>query len=84
MEDFMPKTKVAVTLESELVEQVETLVRQRRFATRSQAIETAVRSELSRVRRTRLAEACSRLDPREERALSGEGLASDAAEWPEY
>ena len=80
----MPKTKVAVTLESDLVEQVDALVRQNRFATRSQAIETAVRSELSRVRRTRLAEACSRLDPREERALAEEGLASDGAEWPEY
>jgi metal-responsive CopG/Arc/MetJ family transcriptional regulator len=80
----MPKTKVAVTLESDLVEQVDALVRQHRFATRSQAIETAVRSELSRVRRTRLAEACSRLDPREEKALAEEGIASDAADWPEY
>lgn len=80
----MPKTKVAVTLESNLVDQVDALVRQHRFTTRSQAIETAVRSELTRLRRTRLAEACSRLDPEEERALAEEGLAGDVAGWPEY
>jgi metal-responsive CopG/Arc/MetJ family transcriptional regulator len=80
----MPKTKVAVTLDATLVDEVDALVQQHRFANRSQAIETAVRSELVRLRRTRLAEACSRLDPHEERALAEEGLASDLAAWPEY
>jgi metal-responsive CopG/Arc/MetJ family transcriptional regulator len=80
----MPKTNVAVTLEAELLSQVDALVRQHRFSNRSQAIETAVRSALLRLRRTRLAEACSRLDPHEERALAEEGLARDLVEWPEY
>jgi Arc/MetJ-type ribon-helix-helix transcriptional regulator len=84
VEESMPKTKVAVTLEADLLDEVDALVRQHRFANRSQAIETAVRSELVRVRRTRLADACSRLDPEEERALAEEGLAGDVAEWPEY
>jgi len=35
-------------------------------------------------RRARLAEACARLDPAEERALSEEGIAADSAAWPEY
>ena len=34
--------------------------------------------------RTRLAEACARLDPAEERALAEEGLAADLASWPRY
>lgn len=80
----MPKTKVAVTLESELLDQVDALVRDRRFANRSQAIESAVRAALVRVRRTRLAEACGLLDPTEERALAEEGLEQDLSDWPEY
>lgn len=80
----MPKTKVAITLEAELLDQVDALVRQHRFANRSQAIEDAVRTQILRLRRTRLAEACSQLDPAEERALAEEGLGSDVADWPEY
>ena len=80
----MPKTKVAITLEAELLREVDALVRQRRFANRSQAIEMAVRSTLDRLQRTRLAEACNQLDPDEERALAEEGIAGDLTEWPEY
>jgi metal-responsive CopG/Arc/MetJ family transcriptional regulator len=80
----MPKTKVAVTLETDLIEQVDSLVRQHRFANRSQAIEAAVAEQLTRLRRTRLADACARLDPAEERALAEEGLGSDLDSWPEY
>jgi metal-responsive CopG/Arc/MetJ family transcriptional regulator len=80
----MPKTKIAVTLEAALLDQVDALVRQRRFPNRSQAIEAAVAAQLSRLRRTRLAEACAQLDPAEERALAEEGLGSDLADWPEY
>lgn len=80
----MPKTKIAVTLEAALLDELDALVRQRRFPNRSQAIEAAVAAQLTRVRRTRLAEACGRLDPAEERALAEEGLSADAAAWPEY
>lgn len=80
----MPKTKVAVTLESALLAQVDALVRQNRFANRSQAIEAAVAEQLLRFRRTRLAEACALLDPAEEKALAEEGLERDLEIWPEY
>ena len=80
----MPKTKIAVTLEATLLDQVDELVRQQRFPNRSQAIEAAVAEQLVRFRRTRLAEACARLDLNEERALTDEGLGSDVADWPEY
>jgi metal-responsive CopG/Arc/MetJ family transcriptional regulator len=80
----MPKAKIAITLEAELLREVDALVRQRRFANRSQAVEMAVRSTLDRLKRTRLAEACNQLDPDEERALAEEGIAGELAEWPEY
>mgnify|MGYP006143651869 CR=1 FL=1 len=80
----MPKAKIAVTLETGLLEQVDALVQQHRFANRSQAIESAVSDQVARLKRTRLAEQCALLDPEEERALAEEGLAADLLDWPEY
>ncbi len=80
----MGKTKIAVTLDSSLLAQVDSLVREDQFANRSQAIEAAVAEQLLRFRRTRLAEACALLDPAEERAMAEEGFARDMETWPEY
>ena len=80
----MPKTKVAVTLETELLDRVDELVAQERFRNRSQAIEAALAEKLQRLARTRLARECSKLDPKEEKALAEEGLAGSLETWPEY
>ena len=80
----MPKTKVALTLETELVSRVDELVARQRFRNRSQAIEAALAEKLQRIARTRLAAECARLDPKEERALAEEGLAGSLETWPEY
>ena len=79
----MPKTKVALTLDSELVAHVDRLVSARRFRNRSQAVETALADKLSRLARTRLAVECAKLEPSEERQLAQEGLGA-GEEWPEY
>jgi metal-responsive CopG/Arc/MetJ family transcriptional regulator len=79
----MPKTKVALTLDSALLERVDSLVARERFRNRSQAIETALAEKLARLARTRLAEECAKLDPVEERRLADEAIGADAA-WPEY
>ncbi|CAN5250832.1 hypothetical protein BH23GEM4_BH23GEM4_14080 [soil metagenome] len=80
----MPKAKIAVTIDEVVLSQVDALVREERFPSRSSAIEAAVVEQLTRTRRTRLAEACSRLDREEERTLAEEGLAEDLDTWPEY
>jgi metal-responsive CopG/Arc/MetJ family transcriptional regulator len=80
----MPKTKVAVTLETQLLDRLDELVAQQRFRNRSQAIEAALSEKLQRLARTRLARECARLDPKEERTLAEEGLAGSAETWPEY
>jgi len=79
----MPKTKVALTLDSVLLDRVDDLVARARFRNRSQAIETALAEKLARLARTRLAEECAKLDPAEERRLADEPFGADAA-WPEY
>ena len=80
----MAKTKLAVTLETRLVKELDQLVSKRRFANRSQAIETAVAEKLARMARTRLATECAKLDRHEERDLAEEGLAGSRDTWPEY
>jgi Arc/MetJ-type ribon-helix-helix transcriptional regulator len=81
---WMPKTKIAITLDTELVQNLDDLVARRRFANRSQAIEAALAEKLARLAKTRLAQECAKLDPAEEKALAEEGLAGSAETWPEY
>lgn len=80
----MRKTKVAVTLNTELLEELDGLIAQRRFPNRSQAIEAALAEKLARLARTRLAQEVAKLDPREEKALAEEGMSTELATWPDY
>lgn len=80
----MAKTKVALTIDAELLDRVDHLVARQRFRNRSQAIETALAEKLARLARTRLAEECAKLDPVEEQQLAEEGLAASGESWPEY
>jgi metal-responsive CopG/Arc/MetJ family transcriptional regulator len=80
----MGKSKVAITLEDELLARLDELVAQQRFPSRSRAVEEAVQEKLSRLDRSRLAQECAKLDPVFEQQLADEGLTGDLAEWPEY
>lgn len=80
----MPKSKIAVTVDTLLLNQLDALVASGRFVNRSVAIEGAIGAQLARLHRTRLADACAMLDVSHERALAEEGLGADRDEWPEY
>jgi metal-responsive CopG/Arc/MetJ family transcriptional regulator len=80
----MAKTKVALTLDSGLLEQVDELVARQRFRNRSQAIEAALADKLHRLARTRLAREAARLNPGEEKRAAEEGMADVLDAWPEY
>jgi Arc/MetJ-type ribon-helix-helix transcriptional regulator len=80
----VPKTKVAITVDSVILERVDELVARREFRNRSQAIEAALTETLARARRTRLARECAKLDPAEEKALAEEGLVGGSDSWPAY
>ncbi len=80
----MPKSKVAITLEGQVLDRLDRVVQGGAFLNRSQAIEAAVSEKLDRLERRRLAEECARLDPREEQELAEDGLAADVAAWPAY
>jgi len=80
----MSTHKVAITLDKDLLERLDQLVAERRFPSRSRAIQEAVREKLTRLDRGRLARESAKLDPQFEQELADEGLAEDLAEWPEY
>jgi metal-responsive CopG/Arc/MetJ family transcriptional regulator len=80
----MQKTKVAITLDTKLLGQLDALVLERRFPNRSQAIESALADKLDRIAHRRLARECANLDRQEEQSSADEGLASDGELWPEY
>jgi metal-responsive CopG/Arc/MetJ family transcriptional regulator len=80
----MPKTKVALTLDTELLQRVDELVAQQRFRNRSQAVEAALADKVHRLARTRLARESAKLNPKEEKRLADEGLIDALDTWPEY
>lgn len=80
----MSSSKIAITLNSEILSEVDALVKRHMYPSRSRAIQEAVKEKLVRLSRSRLAEECSKLDPEQEQALAEEGLREDLSEWPEY
>jgi Arc/MetJ-type ribon-helix-helix transcriptional regulator len=80
----MAKAKVAVTIDARILEDLDALIAAERFPNRSQAIEAALADKIDRLRHTRLAREAAKLDPRHEQAEADEGLAMDAATWPQY
>jgi len=80
----MSSIKVAITLDSETLKRVDSLVAKKVFPNRSRAVQSAVAEKLARIERSRLASECAKLDPKFERALAEEGLGRELDAWPEY
>ena len=80
----MSTAKIAISLNPLLLRRVDAFVKRRSFPSRSAAIQIAVTEKLDRLDRTRLARECAKLSPSAEQHLADEGLAADAALWPEY
>jgi len=80
----MPAEKIAITLDRELVKEIDRGVKSGLYRNRSRAIEEAVREKLDRHRRRRLSIEAKKLDRAEEQAVAEEGMAGESATWPEY
>ncbi len=78
----MAKAKLAVTMDEQILAEVDKLVRTHRFPNRSRIIELAVREKLDRLTKSRLADQCALLDPSFEKALSEEGMGEEIDQWP--
>ncbi|MBT4502394.1 MAG: CopG family transcriptional regulator [Gemmatimonadetes bacterium] len=80
----MPRSRIAVPLDANLLERLDRLVEQGVFSSRDQGIQVALEEKLERLEGTRLARECAKLDLAFESSLVEAGLAEDLEEWPEY
>jgi Arc/MetJ-type ribon-helix-helix transcriptional regulator len=79
----MSSAKIAISLDPEALRQVDQLVEGGMFPSRSKLIQDAVAEKLRRMRRTRLAQECAKLQRPAEQAAAEEFFRGEA-EWPEY
>jgi len=80
----MAASKIAITLDSNMLKRLDILVKSNFFPNRSKAIQEAVAEKLMRLEKSRLAQECAKLDPDFEQSLAEEGFTSELEEWPEY
>jgi len=80
----MGASKIAITLDNNMVKKLDMLVKSNTFPNRSKAIQEAVVEKLTRMEKSRLAQECAKLDPEFEQSLAEEGLSPELEEWPEY
>jgi metal-responsive CopG/Arc/MetJ family transcriptional regulator len=80
----MGTTKIAISIDKQLVRKLDRMVRNRVFPNRSKAIQEAVEEKIIRIDKSRLARECAKLDPTFEKKLADEGLSQDIEKWPEY
>lgn len=79
----MATTKVAVSLETRTLQEVDRLVREGRFPSRSRAIQIALSEMTVRHKHQRLIQELAKVQPKDEQSLAEESFAGEAA-WPEY
>ena len=80
----MNKHKIAITVDGGIIKDLDSLVRNHVFASRSQAIQEALREKLERLDRGRLSRECAKLNPKFEKAMAEEGISEELSEWPGY
>ena len=80
----MAASKIAITIDDNMLKRLDLLVRSKFFPNRSKAIQEAVSEKLMRLEKTRLAQECKKLNADFEQALAEEGMSSEIEEWPEY
>jgi len=73
--------KVAITIDRELLKELDSLVSNQIFPNRSKAIQEAVKEKLERLKRIRLSMESAKLNIDEEQHMAEEGMGD---KWPEY
>jgi metal-responsive CopG/Arc/MetJ family transcriptional regulator len=80
----MPVSKIAITIDNNLLKEIDSLVKSNLFPNRSKAIQEAVADKLKRLKKTRLAQECAKLDPDFEQNMAEEGISMGIDEWPGF
>jgi Arc/MetJ-type ribon-helix-helix transcriptional regulator len=81
----MATSKIAITIDENVLRQLDSLVKSNLFSNRSQLVREAIAEKLMRIgKQKRFIRECSKLDPEAERRMAEEGFESEISEWPEY
>ena len=80
----MAASKIAITIDDNMLKRLDILVKSKCFPNRSKAIQEAVAEKLIRIEKSRLARECAKLDPESEQTMAEEGISWELEEWPEY
>ncbi len=80
----MAASKIAISIDENLLKELDILVRSNMYPNRSKAIQEALAEKLVRLERKRLARECEKLDLAYEQKMAEEGFQSEIEEWPEY
>jgi Arc/MetJ-type ribon-helix-helix transcriptional regulator len=76
----MSSIKIAISLEQNLLEELDRMVQNKIFPNRSKAIQEAVAEKIFRTNRSRLAKECAKLDIKFEQSLAEEGMSTERLE----
>ena len=80
----MTAAKIAISIDPSLLDRIDSLVRAKRFRSRSEVFQTAVTEQIARFDEDLLTTECVKLDPAEEQAFADIGISTDLSEWPPY
>lgn len=80
----MAASKIAITIDDNLLKQIDFLIKSHYFPNRSKAIQMAVAEKLARLEKSRLAQECAKLDPEFEQSMAEKGFSAEMEIWPAY
>lgn len=80
----MPKAKIAITINEDIVDKIDQLVKKHDYQNRSQVIEDAIREKLLKINKYRLSKELNNIDIDEERKMAEEGIEGEINEWAQY
>ena len=70
----MAKAKIAITLEEDLVKEIDRWVSEGQYPSRSKAVQETLKEKITNWRRKRIIEEVSKLNPKEEQAMAEEAI----------
>jgi metal-responsive CopG/Arc/MetJ family transcriptional regulator len=80
----MGKSKIAVTIDSRILESVDRYVSEHASVSRSSFFEKAVAERVEHYEKGRLARELEKLTPSDEKQIAEQGIEAENEIWPEY
>jgi metal-responsive CopG/Arc/MetJ family transcriptional regulator len=80
----MATAKIAITLDDNLLREVDQWVAQKLYPNRSQAVQAALFAQATQVNQQRLEAECAKLDPQEEQEFAELGIEDALSDWSTY